>query len=297
MDLVRLRVPLSAIVFFSLIVQSCSLVTPPSNIPPGPSLPPAWTPTFSPLPPTAQSAATRAPAPSPKPACDLSTTLSTVKASIPYDQYSVHFVDLAGTASLVVWYVDPDLEPFPSSPQLQIQLEEAKLRAAELSATVNAASPCSPKLFDVINPIVVDRHYQGWLSAQILPADLPRQERFTPEDLSLASHLFQVSYLRTALSHPDVKGTCDWPEASHRLQSHFAPDRELVAFYFVIDDLGSHVWVQWDGDANPIMAVASLGNVSLALECFSPTADVIYIIVNTDGAALDMGVLPARQPE
>lgn len=197
-----------------------------------------------------------------------------------------------GRGSLAVWYVDPNLEPYPSASQLDQQLEEARLRAAEVAATANAASPCSTEIFDVINPIVVDNRYQGWFSGEISPKDLPTGQVFSQEELARASDLFTAAYLRTALSHPYTRGTCEWPEALERLQSHFASDRELVAFYFVIDNLGSHVWVEWDGDADPIMEFATIGNVLLALECFSPEADIIYALVGTDGRLLDAGVLP-----
>jgi len=86
-------------------------------------------------------------------------------------------------------------------------------------------------------------------------------------------------------------------EARDRLQSHFSPERENVAFYFVIDDSGSHVWVQWDGYPEPTMTVVNLGNISLALECFSADADLIYIIVGDDGLALQIGLIPQRDPE
>jgi hypothetical protein len=43
------------------------------------------------------------------------------------------------------------------------------------------------------------------------------------------------------------------------------------------------------------MGVVNIANVGLALECFSPTADVIYVIVDTEGAVLDLGVLPPRE--
>jgi hypothetical protein len=193
--------------------------------------------------------------------------------------------------------VDPNLEPRPSAGELQEQLDDARLRAAELAATVHVASPCASRIFDVINPIVVDSLYQGWFSAEIDPSDLPMSRDFTQEELSLASDRFRVGYFRTELSHPYKKGTCDWPEALDMLWSHFSADRELVAFYFVIDDLGSHVWAQWDGSADPIMGVANLLNIGLALECFSPAADVIYTIVSPDGQLLDAGVLPPREPQ
>jgi len=292
----RRRILFFAFFSLSLLVQSCAQGSPQATMLPPPALPPPWTPTISPAPSTLRPTPSATPKPSPTPACDLTTTLRAVKASIPYDEYAVHFMDLQGIASLGVWYVDPELEPRPSATQLQQQLQGARLRAAELAATVNSSSACSSRLFDVINPIVVDTRYQGWFSAQIRPADLPASPYFTEEDIARASDRFQPGYLRTALSHPYQPGTCEWPEALERLYSHFAADRELVAFYFVIDDSGSHVWAQWDGEADPIMGAVNIANISLALECFSPAAELIYLIVNPEGSVLDLGRLPPRSP-
>lgn len=239
---------------------------------------------------------TRTPTPTPRPtstpSCDLDAILRAVKAAIPYEEYVVQFNNIGGTASLLIWYVDPELEPYPSAEKLQEELKGAIYRAALLSTQVKEVSSCTKKLFDVINPVVVDKKYQGWFSGQLRPTDLIGGPEYTEEEISYAADAFQVGYLRTALKHPYQEGSCDWPEAKERLQSHFAADRELVSFYFVIDDIGSNVWVQWDGPADPIFGVVSLGNVFLGLECFSPNANVIYIIVDENGIAQQIGIVP-----
>lgn len=245
------------------------------------------TPTRTPTP-----TSTATPRPSATPSCDLDATLRTIKAMIPYDEYAVQFSNIAGTASLLVWYVDPELEPYPSTDRLQEELKGAILRAALLSTQVKAASPCTEKLFDVINPVVVDEKYQGWFSGQIRPTDLFGGPEYTKEEISYIADAFQVGYLRTTLKHPYQKGSCDWTEARDRLQSHFAADRELVTFYFVIDDVGSNVWVQWDGPADPIFGTVNLGNVFLALDCFSPNANIFYLIVDENGIVQQFGVVP-----
>ena len=279
---------------FGVLTQSCIPPQAPTAPVRAPTLPPAWTPTASPPLPSPSPKASSTPWPSPTTACNLESTLRAVKASIPYEQFAVHFLDLSGFTSLGIWYVDPNLTPSPSQSELERQLRDVRLSAAELSATVNAAVPCTGRVSDVINPVVVDSEYQGWFSAQIDPDHLPSGPEFTQDELTRASDHFQVGYVRTITSYASKRGTCAWPEARERLQSHFSADRQLVTFYFVIDRLGSHVWVQWDGDASPPMEMVNLLNISLALDCFSPSADVIYIVVNSRGQVLDTGVVPPR---
>ena len=286
----RLPVASVAIIVVVLAHQACALLP---ALPATP-FPPTRTTSPSPKPPTPPPAPTLTLDVSPEPRCDIAATLREVKAAVPYDEFVVHFNKIAGTASLAVWYVDPEVNPSPSAEGLAQQLGEVRLRAAEVSAAVGAASQCSSILFDVINPIVVDAQYQGWFSGTIRPADLPRGPEFSDEEISNAADNFSIGYLRSALQHPYLEGACEWPEARDRLQSHFSVARENVAFYFVIDDSGSHVWVQWDGHPEPTMTIVNLGNIYLALECFRPDADIIYIIVGDDGLALEIGLIPQR---
>jgi len=283
---------LRTLIPLAVVLHACGILQSPAPVPAAPTLPPAWTATPSPTEAAPPPSSTPTLPPPTLPSCDLEEALRQAKAAISYDQFAVQFTDIAGTASLGIWYVNPELDPLPSAEELQAQMQQARVSAAEVSARVNAAVSCSPRPYDVINPIVVDRRYQGWLSAQIEPAHLPPGPEFTEEQIASAAERFFVGYARTALEHPYVAGACDWPDARERLQSHFSLDRENVAFYFVIDDLGSHVWVQWDGSADPIMSTVNIGNVLLALECFSPNADIIYVIVDDHGVAQQMGVVP-----
>jgi hypothetical protein len=260
---------------------------------------PTKTPTLTRTPtrtPTPASTATRRPTattlPTATPSCDLTETIRAVKAAIPYKESAVHFTNIAGTASLGVWIVDPDLNPNPPAEKLPAELEKAKFHAALVSAQVKAASPCAGKLFGVINPIVVDKKYQGWFSGQIRPIYLPDGPEFSDSQISNAVDMFQVGYFRSALKYSYKRGACGWPETRDRLQMQFSPDRELVTFYFVIDEMGSNVYIQWDGPADPIFAMANLGNVFIGLECFSPTANVIFMIVNENGVAQQIGDIP-----
>ena len=290
----RLSFPISLfrIPVLMAVLSGCTMGIPQAAIPAAPTLPPVWTASPSPPPPTATPSSTPTQRPSPTPSCDLEEAIQLVKDTVSYEQSAVHFLDIAGTASLAVWYVDPELTPRPSAEVLAVQLEQAKLRAVEVAARANAASPCISQLFDVINPIVVDSQYQGWFSGQLAPRYIPSPDELSSEELASAAGRFRVGYERTSLGHTFSGGNCRWPEARDRLQSHFSSERELVSFYFVVDDLGAHVWVQWDGPADMIMMTVNLANVFLALDCFSPQAEIIFIIVDEGGVAQLMGVVP-----
>ncbi|HZU86214.1 MAG TPA: hypothetical protein VFF78_01950, partial [Anaerolineaceae bacterium] len=88
-------------------------------------------------------------------------------------------------------------------------------------------------------------------------------------------------------------GSCTWIEAKEHLGYHFSAERQNVAFQFTIDDLGIHVWAQWDGPQDDIILMVSLMNVLTELQCLYPVPDDVIIIGLTEqGVVWRIGVLP-----
>jgi hypothetical protein len=65
-----------------------------------------------------------------------------------------------------------------------------------------------------------------------------------------------------------------------------------VAFYYVIDETGPNVWAQWDGVEDPLMLSLNLGNFLLEVGCFSPAANLIFIVVDDSGRIHTIGRIP-----
>jgi hypothetical protein len=276
-----------------LLVTGCT-----SNAPAAPSLsapatlPPSWTATV--VPPSATPKPTQTPTkqPTPTPACDLNTTLAAAKDAVPYDEYAVHANVISGISTLAVWFVDPNLNPSAAGDQIGDTMDQAKLDAVDVIHRVAHSSACAGRLFDEINAIVVDRTYVGWLSGQLSPRSLPDPTELSPSDASTLAEQLYLAFERTAPADPYRKGTCSWPATRDRLQAHFSPERENVAFYFVVDDLGPNIWVQWDGPSDPLMLTLNVGNIMLESDCFPPEGNIIFIIVDDVGNTELVGLIP-----
>ena len=224
--------------------------------------------------------------------CDADSLLKGLKTAVPYDEFAVHYNEIEETRSLLVWFVDPEINPTAVGGEIQTNLDLALTHAAELSQQIRAQFPCVTELFDVINPIVVDQMYTGWFSGTLDSTIIPNEEALTSAEIDQLVDKFSVGYLLEALPGPIPAGSCNWPSVRESLQNHFSPERQNVAFYFVVDDFGANVWAQWDGPTDPIFMMTSLMNVMMELECFIPTANLIFIVVDEEGTTGLVGVVP-----
>lgn len=230
-------------------------------------------------------------------ACDADSLLITLKTSLPFDEFAVRHNEIGGTHSLVVWFVDPELNPVPAGEEIQTNQDLSMTHAAELSQQIRVQFPCVTDLFDEINPIVVDQKYTGWFSGRIDPAIILDKEALTSAEIDQLVDEFTVGYLLEKLPGPIPAGSCGWPSVRESLQNHFSPERQNVSFNFVVDDFGANVWVQWDGPTEPMLMMVSLANVLMELECFIPTANLIFIVVDDGGAAGLVGYIPEGYAE
>lgn len=218
--------------------------------------------------------------------------LQTLKGHVPYEEYALMFNRLQGTASLVIWFVDPDLNPQTPEEAIAQGIALAEEHAAALSYSLARVGPCLQRMADVINPIVVDPEYNGWYSGTLKLSDIPVGGGLSAASLEQLRAAFEIGYQRTAPPAGYPHGACGWPELREALWTHFSPQRQNVAFYFVADENGPIVWAQWDGPTDPLLMTASLGNILLEVNCFSSAADLIFLVVDEAGNGSLIGWLP-----
>jgi hypothetical protein len=259
-------------------------------------LPPEWTKTFTQEP---TKTITPTPRASNTPNCYAEGILAQIRSSITYEEFVVTYniLQIQGRmASLVIWFVDPEIDPSARGSEIEQNSKLAREHAAIISNQINAENYCVASLFNVINPIVVDRNYNGWFSGEIQPSKLIDENEPSPEQILKIENEFKIGYLRnnpTGVFAEAPTGSCAWKEANANLHNHFASTRENVGFYFVLDDEGANVWAQWDGPTDLILMSASLLNVTMELECLYPRPDrVIVIIVDENGIVGLIGVIP-----
>jgi hypothetical protein len=292
------RSALPLVLIVCLCLTSCSSLAPSPT--PTQTQPPTKTPTPSPTAtktPVPTPTLTPTPEPTPTSSCNPDEVLANLKALIPYEEFAVHHNIIGGLHTLAVWFVDPQLDPLAGGEVIGGNLDLAFVDAIQLSHLLNLEDPCIEVLFDVINPIVVDGAYNGWFSGMIEPSSLPREANLSERDIDQMEAAYTVGYLRevptSSMDRPPAPtGSCTWQETKGKIWQHFAPSRQNVTFYFVIDEVGVNVWAQWDGPADMVIMSASLLNVVMELDCLYPTPDqLIVIVVDGMGEATLIGVL------
>lgn len=260
-----------------------------------PTLPPEWTATASPPLPTSTKTSTATSQPSPTSSCHLASILKGIKELVPYNDFSVHHNVISGISTLVIWFVDPNLNTNASQEAIAEVVQQAKIDSVELIHQVSFSTPCASDLFDVINTIIVDSNYVGWLSSQLSPSDLPGTTGLSIDERNDLISRLTVVFERSAPVQEYLPGSCTWNETKERLYYHFSFERHNVAFYYVIDDYGQNIWAQWDGPADPLMVSLNVGNILLESECFPPQANIFIIIVDDMGVAQFIGIIPQMQ--
>lgn len=261
---------------------------------------PSPTATFTPSP-TSTRTLTPTPKPTSTPSCNADVVLKHLKSIVTLEQYTLLYNKIPGVApsTLVVWMVVPDIATKAKGGEIEKNVQVAIRAALTIAYQLNAADGCVSGLFEQINPIVVDKNYNGWFSGQMPPGALPETLPTDDTGLDEAGKFFQVGYSRTkateTLNSPPA-GSCTWKEANEKLHYHFSATRENVGFYFVHDEVGINVWAQWDvpNNMNDIgMLFASLANVSMEIQCLHPRPDNLFFVqVDSQGNFLRFGLLP-----
>ena len=272
------------------VLSGCAAV-----IQPTPTMTPTFTPTI-PSTPTPLPTNTPVPTNTEPPDCDADQTIANLKPKVAYQQSTVIHNKLKGGSFLVVWFVDPAINATPQESEISENDARAIRDGLLLSQQLNAADGCVGRLFDAINAIVVDKNYNGWFSGRMKTSDLPTTVQTDDDQLDELAKSYQISYLRDKLTaEPGTAPTtaCTWTDTKQRIQYHFAPERQNVGFYYVLDDAGVNVWAQWDSPLDFLLLnlPASLLNIAMELDCLSPTPDrIIFDIVDDTGEMQIIGL-------
>jgi hypothetical protein len=225
-------------------------------------------------------------------ACNADKTLRNLKSGIAYEESVILYNKVQDTAFLVIWFVDPEINSAAKENEITKNTNIAIRDALIVSQELKEIDPCVSELFTVINTVVVDKNYNGWLSGQINTTDLPTTMQTDEKQLIELAQLYQIGeagYLRskvTANTGAASAGSCTWAEANKNIHNHFSSERENVAFYFILDDGGTTVWTQWDSqpDFVQVNLPASIMNVAMELDCLHPRPDkIMFSIVDETG--------------
>lgn len=214
--------------------------------------------------------------------CNADQTILNLREKISYDESVILYNTIQGESFLVVWFVDPNINPMPKESEISQNATLAFADALILSQQVNADNECVGKLFDKVSTIVVDTNYNGWLSGQISVKNLPSSVQTDENQLYEIAKSYEVGYYRDRVTTPSI-ATCSWKDAKQKIQNHFSTERTNIGFYFVLDNEGVNVWAQWDSDPASLQVniPPSLLNIAMEIDCLSPDRIVFDVVDNT----------------
>jgi hypothetical protein len=147
-----------------------------------------------------------------------------------------------------------------------------------------------------INPVVVDKNFNGWLSIEMPVEAFPNTADLTSINKEEIMSSSIIQYARQA--PPEIldetsDDSCSWNEARENIKWHFDPDQPNNSFTFTRDETGtllSAYWVIPEGFADYAldMSLASVMNVISEAECLYPQVDNFYAFAlnNTGGSIL-----------
>ncbi|MFC1974911.1 hypothetical protein ACFLXQ_00765 [Chloroflexota bacterium] len=221
--------------------------------------------------------------------CDHDEVLRQVDELLVDYTFESHYTIINKEWVLSIWLVDSELDPSASGDDIAENSTQAFIHGAMIAHKVAYQIPCARELFDGINPMIVDRNYNGWYIDIIPMRALPLIENPSVEALT-------ASIERSGMEYADVRRTstqdeiqiaqpdaCTWPEARAAIRGIIDPEQRNNAAYLIINHEQVLAQVQWaiaKGEGADDKAVAErIGLLSKALDCLTPPIDTMEVFV------------------
>jgi hypothetical protein len=229
--------------------------------------------------------------------CDANAALDMMEKIIPYAEYEIYFFTEDGKTSLVVWFVDHQLNLSTSKDAFTENLKLSQNHVVMLAQQLNFAEPCMGRLFDEIAITVADQYYNAWFDGKIHPALLPNDIVTDPQQLQILINQFEVTYLRDqyveALPAAPA-GSCTWKEVHQRILTHMDANEKNNAFFYASSLLGRTIVAQWEGNIADFASDAyltTLESIGEEAKCLFPEPNLIlYYMVDESATAISGGM-------
>jgi hypothetical protein len=228
--------------------------------------------------------------------------------------FEAHYLTIGDKFTFSVWLVDPEIDPATPPSGLAAAGRQALGRGLSLSYQIVDQIPCVAKVFDQVNPMIVDGRFQHWYK-DFLPvgAFVGLHEPTTDELVA------SVEAAGTALEEPrtvaplaisaPAAGSCTWPTARAAIHAYMGAADDSAAYLIIggrlvsngnskpnsVDDVGVEVQLPVGNaaaGADPLIR-EHLGHVAEALACLWPAVDTLEaFVVDPAGRTLVYAVVP-----
>lgn len=227
--------------------------------------------------------------------CDRNQVIQKLRKKVPYLEFSLFYNIFHDVAFLTIWFSDIELSTNAEGDTISKNGAKAIFDAARVAQILSTSDDCVKMSFSVINTIVVDKDYYAWFTGSVRTDSIPKLTNPTNEDIGKLSQTFNMTYLRrqaTSLLEPTPTGSCTWTEAHQQIIQQISFARENASFYFIKDETGIYVWMQWDDPAE-VVTPTIMPKVAKEIQCVYPPVTQLYsIIVDENGIIKQMASLP-----
>ena len=259
---------------------------------------------------------TLAPSPSPSPSvnCTAALVLSQVHQLLAGQDFEAHYLTTGDKFTLSIWLVDPQIDPATPLSGMAAADHQAVERGLSISYQAVNEIPCMQRVFDQVNPMIVDGRFQHWYKDFLPVSAFVGLRDPTTDDIIAA-----VKATGTALEEPratvppaaqtPATSSCGWSEARAAIHAYFGAEANTAAYLIIgarlleqgnptpnlPDDVG--VEVQWPvrdtAEAADPLVLERLGHVAEALACLWPAIDSLEaFVVDPAGRTLVYAVVP-----
>lgn len=236
--------------------------------------------------------------------CKPDRVITRLQEKIPYEEFELYYYNYQGDEFLVLWVVDPTIDPEAKGEMVGQNANLAFQHAASLSQIISYYDNCVTARFNVINTIVVDKKYNGWFAGIVSPFDIVVTNH--PNDAQIESTMkqFTISYLREPAPSIQIERpveSCSWAEVKPKITRHFSPSKGKLSFIFIIDQSNIHVDAQWESfeedeikdETWVLTQITSILNTVREIQCLHPAPTQLnFTVVDSTGKVLLIGYLP-----
>jgi hypothetical protein len=258
------------------------------------------------------SAATASPLPSIN--CAASVVLAQVQNLLAGQNFEAHYLTIGDKFTLSVWLVDPEIDPATPLAGMAAAGRQALELGLSTSYRLVDQVPCVRRVFDQVNPMIVDRRFQHWYK-DFLPVDAfvglhePTTDELVAAVKATGTALEEPRSAVPPAVHTPTAGSCGWSDARAAIHAYFGAEANTAAYLIIgaglvehgsptstlADDVG--VEVQWPvrdaaGAADSLVR-ERIQHVAETLACLWPAIDSLEaFVVDAAGRTIVYAVVP-----